>query len=121
MYCIDTGLATKIGFNFSDNYGRLLENIIFIELRRRGKEIYYHHDKNECDFVIKDNNKIISAIQVTKEISSDNEMRELQGLLDAMKTYGLDSGLILTEDQEEIIKIGDKTIELKPIWLWILE
>ena len=121
IYCIDTGLATTVGFSFSKNSGRLLENAVFIELRRRGKELYYHLEKNECDFIIKDKNTIVSAIQVTKELNHKNEKRELQGLLNALNTYGLNFGLILTEDQEDLIKIDDKTIELKPIWLWLLE
>ncbi|MCD6229677.1 MAG: ATP-binding protein [Candidatus Diapherotrites archaeon] len=121
IYCIDTGLATAVGFSFSKNSGRLLENMVFIELCRRGKETYYHLEKNECDFVIKDKNTIISAIQVTKELEHKNEKREFQGLLNAMDAYGLDSGLILTGDQEDIIRINGKTIELKPIWLWALE
>lgn len=121
IYSIDTGLALEIGFSFSENAGRLLENIVFIELKRRGKETYYHNDKHECDFLIKDKNRIVAMIQVTKELTDDNRKREMSGLLEAMNIYKRDEGLILTEDQEDIIEIEEKMIVLKPVWLWLLE
>ena len=53
MYSIDTGFVNTMGFKFSEDKGRLLENLVFIELKRQNKEIYYHKNKVECDFVIK--------------------------------------------------------------------
>lgn len=102
MYIINTGLANAISFKFSEDRGRLLENLVFIELKRRGKEIYYHRQKKECDFVIKEGLDIVEAIQVTKSLEDiDTKKRELAGLIEACKTYKLKSGLILTEDEEE--------------------
>lgn len=45
IYFIDHALARNIGFRFSDDSGRLLENIVFIELKRRFQRIYYHREK----------------------------------------------------------------------------
>jgi len=51
-YLIDTGMAINIGFRTSSDLGRLLENLVFIELKRRDLEIYYFKDKYECDFIV---------------------------------------------------------------------
>ena len=124
-YAIDNGLRNTIAFQFSQDYGRLLENLIFIELKRRDKEIYYHKQKNECDFVVKDNLKISQAIQVTRELNQKNKERESNGLIEAIQEYKLKDGLILTKDQEkEIIKkIGGQKIKIQvmPIWKWLLQ
>ncbi len=121
IYCIDHALAREIGFGFSENYGRFLENLVFIELKRRKKEIYYYADTYECDFLVKEKNKITQVIQVTRELVEENKKRELEGLLAAVKQYKLNSGLILTEDQEDVIEIDGKTVILKPVWQWLLE
>jgi predicted AAA+ superfamily ATPase len=42
VYTIDPAFAHRLGSHFSENSGRILENIVFIELLRRGKEVYYH-------------------------------------------------------------------------------
>lgn len=122
VYIIDTGFANSISFKFSEDYGRLLENIVFLELKRKGLKIYYHRQKKECDFIIKEGLDIIQAIQVTKSLSDINtKKREIDGLIEAMKTYGLKKGLILTDDEEnEFIQDGFKII-VKPIWKWLLE
>lgn len=121
IYCIDNALAIYLGFNFTENKGRLLENLVFVELKRRNKEIYYHKEKHECDFVIKEKLKIVSAIQVCYELDPDNKEREIKGLLEAMKKHKLKQGLLLTYDDEDEIKIENKKITIKPVWKWLLE
>ncbi len=126
-YCIDNGLINAISFKFSENKGRLLENLVFIELKRRGKEVYYHKNKKECDFVIKEGLKIKEAIQVTQSLNNiKTKKREILGLIDALKSYNLKEGLILTEDQEDTFIETDKKgnqykIIVKPIWKYLLE
>lgn len=121
VYLIDTAFVDILGFRTSKDYGRLLENLVFIELKRRNKEIYFHKNNKECDFVIKKANKIIKAIQVTKELNDKNQEREIQGLLEAMKIHKLKTGLILTDDQEKEFRIKKKRIIVKPIWKWLIE
>ncbi len=119
-YFIDNALVQRIGFSFSDNLGRLLENLVFVELKRRGYEIYYFSDKTECDFVIRKDNKIVQCIQVCYLLDQENELRELNGLLKAMNFFGLDNGLIITNNkEEEFIKTG-KNIQVKLAWKWLL-
>jgi predicted AAA+ superfamily ATPase len=121
IYMIDTAFGILNGFSSSPNTGRLLENIVFVELLRREREVYYYSGDHECDFIIRRSRKITRAIQVCHELNNDNEDREIGGLLEAMDSFGLHEGIILTSHQEEIRKIGDSTITLQPVWKWLME
>lgn len=121
-YLIDLGLLRMLAFHHTEDNGRLLENLVFLELKRKGKEIYYHKQKKECDFVIKEKSKIVEAIQVSWSIEVESTFnRELAGLLDAANTYGLKEGLILTESNELEIKGEGVSVRVKPVWKWMLE
>lgn len=125
-YFIDHALAKVIGFRSSDDQGKTLENIVFLELKRTGCEIYFHQQKYECDFVLKQGTKITAAIQVCLSLQNPNtKKRELQGLLEAMKSYELTQGFILTENDkistEHIHTDSNKyVIHIMPIWWWLL-
>ena len=121
VYLIDNGLAVMLGYRVSNDKGRLLENMVFIDLKRRGSDIYYHRGKRECDFLCAENLKVNQAIQVCYELNDETKERELQGILEAMKEYKLKTGLILTFDQEEELTIENKKITVKPVWKWLLE
>jgi hypothetical protein len=121
VYCIDTGFVNEVGFRFSENKGRVLENIVFIELKRKGKEVFYYSDKVECDFVIREKTKINLAIQVCYEFNDMNKDREISGLVEALKKFNLKEGLILTYDQDDKFEVEGKKIILKPVWKWMLE
>ncbi len=120
-YCIDNGFLTAIGFRFSEDKGRLLENFAAIELKRRGHEIFYSKDKGECDFIIKGGVRITGAMQACYELNKDNKKREINGLLEAMNKFKLKEGTILTHDDEEIIRMDGKTIKVLPAWKWLLQ
>jgi predicted AAA+ superfamily ATPase len=119
IFVIDNGLRNSVAFGFSEDRGRLLENLIFLELKRRGKELYYYKDKKECDFLIKEKNKIIGAIQVAWQMDKNNQARELEGLWGAMEKFGLKEGMILTKDQEDENNEQGK-IKIVPVWKWLL-
>ncbi|MBI4992814.1 MAG: ATP-binding protein [Candidatus Magasanikbacteria bacterium] len=120
VFVIDNGLRNEIAFSVSEDKGRLLENLVFIELKRRGCEIYYFKNKKECDFLIKEKNKITTAVQVTAHLGNENREREMGGLLEAIKTNHLKKGLILTTNQEKTIKQKGGVIEVKPLWKWLI-
>ena len=120
MYAIDTALINATSFKFSRDYGKLLENLVFIELKRRNKDIYYHREKNECDFIIREYDTITGAIQVTATLEGTKE-REYEGLLEALNTYNLDEGLILTEDEEFEDTYKGKKVVVMPVWKWLLD
>ena len=121
-YFVDNALILKLGFHFTDNKGRLLENMVFIELKRRGHEIFYHQGKGECDFVIRNGYAIDQAIQVCYAFENEStKKREVDGLIDALKEYKLNEGLILTLDYEERFIVDNLTIQILPIWKWLID
>ncbi len=121
-YVIDNGLRNVISFYFSEDLGKSLENLVFLELKRRGSEIYYYKNKKECDFLIKDKARIIQAIQVSKDMElGKNKDRELGGLMEAMREFNLKEGAILTQFQEDEFKKNGYTINIIPIWKWLLD
>lgn len=124
-YFIDHAMARMIGFRSTEDRGRLLENLVYIELRRRGGEIYFHKEKNECDFLVRKNGQVTDAVQVCWELHDHNTReRELQGLQEAMLAHGLTSGTILTNSQEETLPITleskKASIAIMPVWKWAL-
>jgi len=121
VYGIDLGLMRQLSFQHSENQGRLLENLVFLELKRQSKTVYYHHHKGECDFVIKEKNSITEVIQVCWSLyDAKTKQREINGLLEAMSAYQLKEGLILTEDESDQLTIDGKIINIMPVWLWLL-
>lgn len=120
IYAIDSGLINANTVSSSNDYGRILENVVFIELKRRAKEIYYFKQENECDFVIEEKRNKFTAIQVSYKLDEDNQTREINGLMDAMNYFNLNIGLILTLDQEDDIDYNDKKIIVLPIRKWLL-
>ena len=121
IYSIDNGLSIKNSSSFFDDRGRLLENAVFINLRKRYKDIFYFQENNECDFLVRNGTSITQAIQVCYEINRDNKDREINGLLEAMNKFKLKNGMILTYDQSDKFVIKDKIIKAIPVWKWLLE
>ena len=121
IYLIDPAFIKVTGFNFSPNTGRNLENVVFVELKRRKKEVYYFTEKGECDFIVKDSAKITQAIQVCYDLNKESKDREIKGLLAALNKFKLKSGLIITFDQEEAFEQEGKKIKVMPVWKWLLE
>lgn len=120
-YMIDPALIRTTGFRVSEDRGRLLENIVFLELRMRSKEVYFHKEKKECDFVVREGNRIGEVIQVTTGLSDpDVRRREIEGLMEAMKLYQLQEGIILTENEYDKIELDGFRISVIPIWKWLL-
>ena len=120
VYTIDPAFAHRLGVHFSENKGRILENIVFLELLRRRKEVYYHTGKNECDFLVKEGLDIAQAIQVVYQLDDTNREREFLGLQEAMKTYNIQRGLLITFHIEGSFNATYDKIEVIPIWKWLL-
>ncbi|MEK6926188.1 MAG: ATP-binding protein [Nanoarchaeota archaeon] len=120
IYSIDNGLTNINSASFSQDNGKMLENLVFINLRKNYKEIFYFQDGGECDFVIKEGIKIIKAIQVCYDLNDDNKEREINGIKKVLEKFGLKEGLILTFNQEDEFKIDGKKIKIMPVWKWLL-
>ena len=120
VYAIDPAFAHRLGFNFSENKGRILENIIFLELLRRGKEVYYYAGKNECDFLVKEGAKVTTAIQVAHAITKENYEREVNGLTEAMKVYNLNEGYLIVNEMEINKSDTYPSIKIISTWEWLM-
>jgi predicted AAA+ superfamily ATPase len=124
VYCVDIALSNSISFKFSQNLGRLYENLVFLELKRRGEEVFYWKSEKgrEVDFVTKRGLKIDKAIQVTVS-SSDKKVkdREIQSLLDLKEELKAHSLIILTEDEEGEEERGAVKIKILPLWKWLVK
>ncbi len=124
VYFIDHVLAKILGFRISEDRGRMLENIVFIELKRRGHDVFYFRGSKECDFVIHEGFRVQQVIQVSIELyDPSTKEREMSGLIEAMKKFSLSHGLIITENEEyvETREIENKkyNIVVFPAWKWL--
>ncbi len=121
IYFIDNALVGIIGFSFSGNEGSRLENAVYIELRRRGKELFYHNDGNECDFIVREGLRITEAYQVCVSMQEEKtRQRELEGIRSAMKAYSLSEGYIITREETEDVKVEEGVVHLVSFARWIL-
>ncbi|MDI6737821.1 MAG: ATP-binding protein [Nanoarchaeota archaeon] len=122
-YCIDTGLINAVTLKFSENIGRLYENMVAVQLARKHgiENIFYWKDSTgEVDFVIKVGANIKSIVQVCYGIKSARE-REISSLLQAGKEMKCDSLLVITMEEEGEESVSGKTIRYAPLWKWLLE
>ena len=123
IYFIDNGLVGQIGFTFSGNMGPRLENAVYVELRRREQEAFYYHDKQECDFVVRENAHITKAYQVTTSLAdADTRQREINGLVAAIDAFDLKEGVIITLDETEELTLDNRRkIYVIPFYRWVFE
>jgi predicted AAA+ superfamily ATPase len=125
IYFCDHILAKTLGFRISPDIGRTLENIVFLELKRRKYDIFYYHQVKECDFIIREGIKTVQAIQVCVSLDDPHtKKREIEGLIEALDYFSMQKGIIITEREaftEQHEKEG-KTylVEAIPIGQWLL-
>ena len=126
--CVDNGIVNMVGFKFSENIGRFMENTVAVELQRKKSlnpqiENYYwkDHQQNEVDFVVKYGKKVSSLIQVTYVASKDEvKERESKSLLKASQELKCNNLLVITYDFEGEERIRGKRIKFIPLWKWLL-
>lgn len=114
LYAIDNGMVNANSLSFSKDNGRLFENAVYLYLRKKYERIFYFREKGECDFVVFDKDKCVLAIQVCESVHSENKNREIKGLQEAMDFFKLDIGFVITKNQDDLIKIDNRSIFIKP-------
>lgn len=122
VYVIDNGLRNIVAFKNSNDTGRLLENLVFIELKRRKKDIFFYKTKEnyEVDFLLHENP--IQLIQVTFSMYDPNTAkREKRALFSAMKELSVNKALIITYNEQDTISENGFTINSIPVWKWLLQ
>lgn len=121
LYVVDNGFIHRISTKVTKDKGRLLENLVFNELKKSYNITYYKDSNSECDFILQKENKITGAYQVCYELNAGNGKREINGLVTAMNEFDFKTAAILTLEQEDDITLENKTIFVKPIWKWLLQ
>jgi predicted AAA+ superfamily ATPase len=121
MFCIDTGLSNTVGFNFSPNTGKLLENVVFLTLRRQTREIYYYTTPNgyEVDFYLPEKRQLIQVAQHLENPSTRE--REVRALEDAIKGLNVNSALILSDANEPSFDINGIPVEVQSVTKWMMK
>ena len=120
VYGIDPGMNNTIGLAFSPNTGRLLENAVFLALRRQTRDIYYYTTPNgyEVDFYLPAQRRLI---QVTQDFRNPaTRKREIRTLLDALQGLHATSALVLSDANEQPLEVNGVSIEVRSTAEWLL-
>ena len=128
VYVVDNGFLASSAFQTSENRGRLLENLVFLELLRRnnkvGDNIFYYRSRNnrETDFVIREKFHVKQLIQVCYDMTGKKtEKREVDSITECADELRCDNLLIITWDQEGVLEKGGNVIRLQPYYKWCQE
>jgi uncharacterized protein len=120
VYVIDPGIYHQIKTTFTDDYGRQLENLVYLHLRRKYQQIYYFNKNGECDFIVMKNGKTEHCIQVCYQLNDMNMNREFQGLKTALNYFNLKEGIIVTHNQTDLFETDGTVIKLIPAWKFLM-
>lgn len=118
-YVADIALRNAVLLPESEDAGKALENIVYLNLERTlGEEdgIFYFYESKECDFVVKKGERVAELIQVCWTLNDDNVEREVGGLITASSVTGCKQGKIITFSQRETFERDGIRIEVMPIW-----
>lgn len=128
VYVVDNGFVSAKAIQHSPDKGKLMENLVFMELVKRGNQpnrgLFYYKTRNdrEIDFVVKKGIEILELVQVCYEsINQSVENREAKTLLEASDELKVDTLTVLTWNEEREVKKDGKTIQFKPLWKWLLD
>lgn len=117
IYLIDVGTYKKVT---SVDWGRILDNIVFGQLRRKGEEIFYFEEKRECDFIVKDEQGKLFLCQVALELNEKNREREIKGLVEARQRLNEKEGTLYSYDEEGNKIAKEMNIKIMPVWILLL-
>jgi len=120
IYCVDSGFANAVGFGFSPNTGKLLENLVYLALRRRSPEVYYYTTPGgyEVDFYLPEEQQLV---QVTQNLNAPGmRERELRALAEAVRSLKVKKSLILSDANENDLKVTGVPVEVRSIAEWLL-
>ena len=119
VYAIDPGLYNAVSFRFSENLGRIFENIVYLALRRKAEEIFYWKEKGDVNFLIRKGTRIDRLINVCWELNKKNEKREFSGLYEAMKQFNVSSAQIIVNGYDDQVDIKGKKIVISNFFNWL--
>ncbi len=122
VYGIDTGLVGSVGFSFSENKGKLMENVVYLKLRRNHHDIYYYKTVQdyEVDFFLPKEN---AFIQVSQHFyAPETQERELRAITAAVLEQKEDTThIVVTERDKQTIDREGLQIQVVPLYEWLLK
>ena len=128
VYAVDPGLAISVAHPLVEDVGPLLENAVYLELRRRYGRLhtdvitYYSSEGGGADFVVDVGGSSPQVVQVSASLSSARTReREVRGAAAAMGELGVRKSTIVTLYERDTIEMDEGTIRVEPAWRWMLE
>ena len=121
VYSIDSGLLKAVSHRFSGDRGKMLENAIYLDIRRSGLQIFRYYGKKEVDFLVWGKDVPFALVNACLEIRNENTRnREVQGLQEAMEKFRMKKGTIVTMRERDEIVIPEGIISIVPYTEWVL-
>ncbi len=120
VYAIDTGMVNTVGFHASPNWGKLLENLVYLTLRQHTKDINYYVSPGgfEVDFYLPEKKQLI---QVARKLENNQTReRELRAISDAVSELEITSATILSESNEEDVLSGKIPVNIQSVAEWLI-
>jgi len=123
IYCVDSGMINALAPRLTIDLGRMIENLVFLEMKRRGREIFFYPmPSGEVDFVVRDQNRVRQLVQVCLSVDNPETLkRELKSLCKASAELSCSNLVVLTWDTERDVLNAGTSIRLIPLWKWLLE
>ncbi|MCK5519760.1 MAG: ATP-binding protein, partial [Candidatus Marinimicrobia bacterium] len=124
IYCVDHAFVSSISTGILVNSGHLLENLVFMALRRTGEKVFYYRTQNkrEVDFIVIRKGRKPVLIQVSETLVEERTyMREVRALEEAMKEMTIEKGFIITRNEEEIVNTKSANLYIIPVWKFLLQ
>ena len=128
IYIVDNGFCSLVSSRFSQDFGKLMENVVFIENLRKGLranlDLFYYRTRNgkEIDFLVKNGIAVSQLIQVCYRTDKlETKEREIKALIEASEELSCNDLLIITWDYEQLDKFKGKEIKFVPLWKWLLQ
>jgi predicted AAA+ superfamily ATPase len=119
-YIIDNGFLTQLSFRYQQDHGKLLENLIAVQLRRQNQTLQFIKGAQECDFVYQTPEGVL-PLQVAYDLSHpDTLRRELNGLVKAAEFLNVSQGLIITLNESRELVHQDIQVKIRPAWQFLL-
>jgi predicted AAA+ superfamily ATPase len=127
-YVVDNGFITAKAFQHSPNDGKLMENLVFTELVKRGnepnRELFAYRTRNdlEVDFMRRKGHTVVELIQVSYDVADPDVLkREVRALVEAGKELGVGNLTLLTWNEKREMETNGMTIRMVPLWEWLLD
>ncbi len=119
LYAIDNGFKKLFSISPSQDYSKLYENLAFLHLRRKSREVYYFKQTQEVDLYMKDDKEYL--VNVSYAVEDEKTLqREIKALLEGMEYFKLDNSYLVTSNRDETVEIEGKKIIVIPMWKWLI-